>query len=272
MRVLITGLNGIIGWNLYEHAKRHFDAHGTFRKEHPGFFIPNLHKVDLTSQEAVQALLSSLQPDYIIHSWAMCDLDLCETFPEMAYAVNVTGTGHFIKAAKMLKNLKKFIFISTDHVFSGDKGDYAETEDPQPKHVYGRTKRAAEQTVACSGLPYLIVRPGLVIGSSVQGSKGPRDFLFHRIRAGKPTHYFVDEFRTPIRAEILCDKIFSAILKNYSGILHIAGPRTVSRFDLAQELAQAHGLPTHLIYPRFRKEDRWASIRPRDLSLRSEIL
>ena len=201
VRFLITGLNGVSGWNLHQRIAREYAALGTFRKNHSVFRDAAFLKLDFNDRRALQDCVQSWKPDYVVHAWAMCDLDLCETFPEMARKVNVEGTRSLLEALACLPSLKKLVFISTDHVFDGEKGAYRETDAPSPKHVFGRTRLEAERCVLESGLPALVIRPGLVIGKSFQGNKGPRDFLFTRLKARKNTHYFTDEWRMwPARA------------------------------------------------------------------------
>ncbi len=269
LKILVTGLNGIIGWNIYLRAREKYETAGTYRKDHPALRSDTIHRVDMHDKKGLEELFQQIRPDYLIHSWAMCDLDLCEQMPEMARKINEEGTANILSAASKLISLKKFIYISTDHVFSGERGEYTENDIPDPKHVYGRTKFEAEKKVQASGLPYLIIRPGLAIGASLQGNKGPRDFLFTRIRAGKTTHYFTDEWRTPIPAELLGQKVVELAVSGKKGICHVAGQELISRFDLAKRLASESGLPTEKILPRLRKEDRWAHIRPMNIGLKT---
>lgn len=267
-RVLITGLNGLIGWNLYQYASGWYEAFGTYRKSHPVFQTSgNFRRINLLRGRELSDFLKEIRPDYFIHAWAMCDLDLCEQFPQMAEEINVRGLEHVLQAVSDYGRLRKFVYVSTDHVFDGRRGQYSEEDIPSPKHVYGRTKRQAEEKVLQSAIPHLLVRPGLVIGRSVQGNKGPRDFLLSRILARKPTHLFVDEYRTPIRAETLAEKVFQRMRSEAGGIVHLAGEKSCSRFELARQIASDHELPHHQIFPRKRCENKWAHIRPQFLTL-----
>lgn len=270
MKILVTGLNGLIGWNLFRWGKSRFEIQGTYRKNCPRLNGQLFHRINLSDDQEVIAFVKNYQPDVLIHSWGMCDLDVCESFPQMAYEINVLGTKRFIEAARQAGSIKKIIYVSTDHVFCGRRGRYRESDEPSPRHAYGRTKHEAEREVARSGLPFLIIRPGLVIGPSVQGNKGPRDFLLSRIRAGKPTHYFTDEWRSPIPAEQLAERVFKLIEQSREGIYHIAGNSILNRFDLACKMAADQGLSTQYIFPRLRSEDEWAHIRPEHLTLASE--
>jgi len=267
IRFLVTGLNGVTGWNLYQSVSARFASQGTFRKTHSVFKPDEFTRLDFEDPAAIEACLQSWQPTHVIHSWAMCDLDLCEVFPDMARKVNVLGTARLLESLAALPSLKKVIFISTDHVFDGERGGYTEEDQPSPKHVFGRTRREAELLVLESGLPALVIRPGLVIGRSFQGNKGPRDFLLRRIRSGKQTHYFTDEWRSPIRTADLGAQVVELALSEQQGIVHVAGQNAMNRYELARALAAEAGLSTDQILPRLRAEDRWAHIRPKDLSL-----
>lgn len=266
-RFFITGLNGVTGWNLFQSVSARFACQGTFRKSHAVFKPEGFTKLDFEDPSAIEKCLQKWRPTHVIHSWAMCDLDLCEVFPEMAYKVNVQGTQRLIQALSHLPSLRKIIFISTDHVFDGEQGCYTENDPPVPKHVFGRTRRQAELCVLESGLPALVIRPGLVIGKSFQGNKGPRDFLLRRIRSGKQTHYFTDEWRSPIRTADLGERVIDLALSDKEGVVHVAGKTSMNRYELARALASEAGLPTDYIFPRLRSEDRWAHIRPKDISL-----
>lgn len=268
-KILITGLNGLIGWHLYQQLSPKYLVVGTYAKEHAVFDGPQFMRVDLDNSQELRAFLEKIQPTHIIHTRGICDLDLCEDIPEMAYKINVLGTQKMLEIAGELKSLSRFIYLSTDHVFYGDEGAYSEESEPRPKHVYGRTKLEAEKLVQKSSLDTLIIRPGLVIGKSFQGNKGPRDFLFSRIKAKKPTHLFTDEWRTPIVAEPLAQKIENLLFSDERGIFHLADEEVHNRFDLGRKLAIEWGLSPEYVFPRLREEDKWAHIRPRDLSLTS---
>lgn len=266
---MVLGLNGIIGWNLFKLARKEAEAFGTYRRLHEGLDLTRCHRVDLLDTRAFTALLKKIKPDYLIHAWAMCDLDVCEEEPAIARRVNVEGTRSIVQAAADSGTVKKIVYVSTDHVFDGLQGGYSEEDLPCPIHVYGRTKIEAESIVKQSGLPWMIIRPGLVIGESLQRSKGPRDFLMKRIVLGKPTHYFTDEFRSPVRGDDFARAALKIALSPLEGVFHVAGKGIFSRYNLARKIAWENRLPVDMIFPRMRKHDRWASIRPENLTLRS---
>ncbi|PIQ86990.1 MAG: hypothetical protein COV74_02270 [Candidatus Omnitrophica bacterium CG11_big_fil_rev_8_21_14_0_20_45_26] len=266
-RILITGLNALTGWHLYQTASRAHNVIGTYRKKHPLLKGRAFHRIDLDNQDEVSAFISRIKPTVIIHARSICDLDVCEETPWLAEKINIEGTKKIIQAARALPQLKKFVFMSTDHVFDGTAGRYHELSPPKPKHVFGRTKREAEKMVSSSALPHLIIRPGLVLGDSLQGTIGPQDFLLSRLKKGKPTTLFTDEWRTPIPAAVLAEKVLELALSKATGIFHVAGSRVQNRYEIGRQLAEEHALPKRFIIPRRRAEDAWAHIRPEHLTL-----
>ncbi|MBN1688451.1 MAG: sugar nucleotide-binding protein [Candidatus Omnitrophica bacterium] len=270
-RFLITGLNGVYGWNIYREIARHHEAYGTYRKTHPVFKKgENFFRIDWAHESEAEAILKKIRPEYFVHAWCMCDMDLCEISPEMARKVNVEGTRKILAALhQFCPDLKKFVFLSTAHVFDGEKGGYTEFDEPKPKHVFGATKRKAELLVEKCGFPSLIIRPDIVVGRSLQGDKGTPDFFIKRTKAGKPTHYFTDELRTTVKAEAMAKRMLELALSDETGVFHIGGEKVMSRYEIAVSLVKERGLPTHHIHPRLRKDDEWAHIRPKNLSLKS---
>jgi len=175
----------------------------------------------------------------------------------VTHAVIETGCGGRFDATNVIpyKDLAVITNIGLDHT-----------------EILGKTKLEAECLVEKSDLPYLIIRPGLVIGDSVQKNVGPRDFLLSRLRGGKPTTYFTDEFRSPVGAEELAREVARLMYSEAQGVFHISGDEVISRYDLAKRLAGEYGFEASDIIASLREEDEWSRIRPKDLSLRSKKL
>ena len=136
--ILITGSLGYFGSLLTIHLKKSFNVYGVDIKESNG---TNHIKCDLVSNEQVYKLSKSLYPDVIIHSAGLKDINYCEHNPAVATKINVGTTKNLIDNFP----LSKIIYISTDYVFDGDKGNYAESDIANPKTVYGKTKLKAEK-------------------------------------------------------------------------------------------------------------------------------
>ena len=268
-RILVTGLNGLIGWHCFLHASRKFETFGTFSRFHSPFNQSNCLFSNLDSKNLIRSLLEKARPTLIIHARCICDLDVCEIQPEMTERINVEGTQVLLEEAEKLGTVERFCYISTDHVFNGDRGAYTEHDAPCPKHVYGRTKVRAEELVKSSNLPYLIIRPGLAIGKSVQGNKGPHDWILSRLRQGLPSHLFTDEWRTPIWTDVLAEKILELCVSEQQGVFHLAGNTRINRYELGLALARREGVHITSLRSKLRAEDRWSHIRPKELTLKS---
>ncbi|RMD57936.1 NAD-dependent epimerase/dehydratase family protein, partial [Candidatus Parcubacteria bacterium] len=98
---------------------------------------------DITQPDDVARELKRVDPDILIHAAAMTDVDECERQPTRAVETNLRGTWNVLRAFRG----DLFVFISSDHVFDGKRGPYAETAKQNPVNCYGLTKFAAEMLV-----------------------------------------------------------------------------------------------------------------------------
>lgn len=103
--------------------------------------------------------INSINPDVVIHCAALTDVDYCETHFEKSFEVNVRGT---INVFDALPKNSTMIYISTDHIFSGEQWfntGYGEWHKPEPVNIYGFTKWGGELALnAIEGCRTIIVR------------------------------------------------------------------------------------------------------------------
>jgi dTDP-4-dehydrorhamnose reductase len=99
--------------------------------------------IDLTKPQDVAAAFRRSNPDVIIHTAALARLDECFRNPSVAEAINVQATRHLVQLAR--KTGTRFVYVSTDLVFDGEKGNYSESDHPSPISVYGNTNDDAER-------------------------------------------------------------------------------------------------------------------------------
>ena len=167
----------------------------------------------------------------------------------------------------------RLIFISSDLVFDGTKGDYREDDPTAPLSVYGRTKVAAEQAVLSrigQGADCLMVRTSLIIGADRFGLTGNLAWMEGLIRSGESIPLFVDEFRNPVAAAELARGLRLLARRAEPGLYHLAGPDKMSRFELGRVLCRAMGWPEKLL-----QSTRLADLvldppRPADVSLNQD--
>ncbi|MSU61201.1 MAG: SDR family oxidoreductase [Pedosphaera sp.] len=220
----ITGAGGLIGNYLLTADAR----------SHPGFSAVSLTrgKVDLLDFAAVSRLFQSEQPELIIHCAAMSKSPECQASPERALQINVNATRHL---AQLATNTP-FIFLSSDLIFDGCKGDYIESDQPNPLSVYAETKALAEQVVLANPL-HAVIRTSLNGGTSPRGDRGFNEELRRAWIEGKSITLFDDEFRCPIPAAVTARAIWEFAERYQPGLYHLAGAEKLSRWQIGQLIA-----------------------------------
>jgi dTDP-4-dehydrorhamnose reductase len=217
--VWITGAGGLIGNYLVQTVPR-LAVRALTRTD-----------FDLLDFAAVRREFQKDQPQLVIHCAAISTIAVAQKNPELARRVNV-------EAVKLLAELAAeipFVFFSTDLVFDGRKGNYVETDAPNPLHLYGETKAAAEQIVL-KNPRHLVIRTSLNGGISRAGNRGFNEQLRLALQSGKPMKMFTDEFRSPIPAVETARAVWELTGRNCAGIYHVAGAERLSRWQIGQLL------------------------------------
>lgn len=155
LKFLVTGVKGQLGYDVVnELNKRGYEAVGV-----------DIEEMDITDSQSVEAVITEVNPDTVIHcaAWTAVDLAEDEDKQEKVYLVNAVGTENI---AKMCKKLDcKMIYISTDYVFDGQGTRPWEPDDERnPISVYGQTKCEGELAVEKWLEKYFIVRIAWVFG------------------------------------------------------------------------------------------------------------
>ncbi|MCG9966767.1 NAD(P)-dependent oxidoreductase [Pelotomaculum terephthalicicum JT] len=242
MKILIIGVSGQIGFHLYQAFAGSHQVSGTYFS----YPVPDMYRLDMTKPGAVKDFAAALNPDIIFLPAAMPDVEACEKNPALCYGINVDGTRNVLTAASEIS--AKVVFFSTDYLFDGAAGPYAETERPKPLNIYGKAKNEAEQLIRQSACPHLIVRTSVVYGYEKQG----KNFVVRlsaRLRRGEKVKAPIDQLSTPTYAPNLCAIIKELVERDKEGTYHIAGPELMNRYDFALLAAEIFGLERGLIVP-----------------------
>lgn len=224
----ITGAGGLIGSHLLtqQAAARaeSWNAVGLTRPE-----------LDLTDTARVTSAFREQRPRLMIHCAAMSRSPECQRNPVRARLLNVEVTRVLAGLAADIP----FVFLSTDLVFDGRKGDYVEGDSVNPMSVYGETKAEAERIVLANSR-HLVIRTSLNAGKSPTGNRGMDEQMICGWRAGRAMKLFVDEFRCPIPAEATARAIWELVNANATGLYHVAGAEKLSRWQIGESLANRH--------------------------------
>jgi len=221
--VWVTGANGLIGNYLVQTAPR-FGPHWKIRAlTRAGF--------DLLDFIAVEREFKKDQPQLIIHCAAISIVADAQKNPSLAQRVNIGITKFLTDLAAGIQ----FVFFSTDLIFDGQKGDYVETDSPNPLHVYGETKAAAEQIILRNPR-HLVLRTSINGGVSKSGNRSFNEQFRRTLQSGQGMTLFMDEFRSPIFAGETARAVWELVEKKAAGIFHVAGAEKLSRFKIGKLL------------------------------------
>lgn len=242
MKVLITGANGLLGQHLTKVLlDRNYQVVATSRGESRLPFQPSgnytYHEMDIANALETFSVMTLEKPDVVVHAAAITNVDDCELRPQQCDRINVQGTSQILTDAETFSS--HFIYISTDFVFDGEKGNYTEEEDTKPISLYGFSKLQAESMVQTSSIPFAIVRTCLVYGNLLKGTRSNIvSWVKESLEQGKTIQVVSDQVRTPTYVEDLAKGIALIIEKKATGIYHISGKDWLTPYDIAIKTAQ----------------------------------
>lgn len=250
MRVLVTGGSGAIGSKFIQK----FLSSG-----HQVFFTYHSHichikgaigyMQDVCDGRLMARLIENVRPDWIIHTAALTDMDICERNNGLADKINAEGTANIVTAARQTGS--KVAYISTVAVFGGDERVVVSDESvPNPVNYYGLTKLKGEKIVSDSGLSFLILRtdqPYCWLESWQRKNTVVR--VLEKLASGEPVKEVVDWFNQPTFADNFVDIAISLIERNRDGVYNIAGPDFISRYQFACKIAEIFDKDVDMIEP-----------------------
>jgi len=264
LKLLITGASGLYGSRLAQLAlARGIEVYSSDIQSLSvnGKFV----KLDISGKTQVDEFFKAIKPDVVVHAATLTDVDKCETNKELAWKVNVEGTKNIVEAAHDAGSF--LIYISTDYVFSGEKGLYKETDKPEPINYYGVTKLKAEEIVQTQA-EYFIARPSVIYGSTpAAGKVNFALWLIETLRKGEHVKIVTDQWNTPTLNTNLAKMTLEVVESRLTGIYHLCGATRVSRLEFAKLIANAFGLDAGLIDPVLSSQFTWPAKRPMDSSL-----
>ena len=267
--ILITGASGYLGQATFRAAlAAGYPVAGTYHRHHPALSGRFLAALDIGRPDAVRLLIAALRPAAIVHTAAAWNT------VEEAEKTIVEGTRTLVAAAADAGS--RLIHLSTDMIFDGEHAPYRESDAPVPLAYYGRAKAEAEAIVAGGLADHVIVRTSLI---TCLEPPDPRTLLIRRAletmahepdenaAAGARRHLtlFTDEYRCPVRLVDLAAALVELIGHPYRGVLNVAGPDRLSRYQIGQIIARAAGLSPDPIIPGTAAGS--GMVRPRDCTL-----
>lgn len=263
-RLLITGGSGLLALNWACALRDTWDV--TLGTHQHAVNLAGVSACSLVLDDLAQlrAQMEKVFPDLVVHTAGLTSVDRCELFPALAHQANVEIAKNVAQAAAMQG--AGLIHISTDHLFSGRRSMYTESELPEPVNQYGRTKALAETAVMQVNPAALVVRTNF-FGWGHATRQSFSDWLIYNLRAGKELPLFDNVFFTPILADVLALAAHELVDTGASGIFNLVGDRRLSKYEFARILADHFSLPEHLLLQRSLDASGFVAARPHDMSL-----
>jgi len=244
-KIIITGGSGLVGSNFVHFLAKNSDykIYSLYNSKKMNFGNCENIKVDIMNHDDVLSL-HELDANLIIHCAAVTGIKFCEENEQLAHDINVIGTKNVVELAK--KNNAKLIYLSTDAVFDGVKGNYSDNDDPNPINVYGKTKLEGEK--ACMDYEnFIIVRMSL-FGKNLAGDK--KSFLEDIIgclKNKKEFNAFSNVINSPIYVKNVLDIIMGLYEKKAKGIFHLGSFDSCSKYEFVNLIAGVFGFDQKLV-------------------------
>ena len=244
MKILVLGGSGLIG-NFFIHNSINHEIITTFNKTKINASNAISKKINLPEDWAkLQDLILEDKPDVVLNSIAYSNPDFCEIHKEEIYALHVKITEKITALCSKINS--KIVFLSTDYVFDGKKGNYTESDKTNPINYYGHSKDLAEK-ITLKNKNNLVLRTAMVYGLSSK----VRFLLYviENLRENKEINTYDDIFNSATLLDDLTNGISKAIEFDANGIYHMVGSSCVSRFDFAKTVAKVFNFNENLVKP-----------------------
>ncbi len=262
-RLLLTGASGLLGSNLAFCFKDSFDILGLYYSRNIQLKAIASAKVDLRSLDLIDEVINTFDPQIVIHCAAQANVDSCECDPKQALEANVISTANLVKS--LVSSCAKLIHISTDLVYDGTKGFYAETDPLNPVNEYGRTKLYSEwEALKKEGA--LVLRTNF-FGWAMAPRKSLGQWLIDELKAKRSIQGFRDVYFSSLYTFDLARLIVKMIDKDLQGIYNCGSSNAISKYEFLVQMAKKAGLDTTLISPVYVENFPFKAKRAKNLSL-----
>jgi dTDP-4-dehydrorhamnose reductase len=263
MKFLVTGSAGLIGSQVVKDLiQKNHAVYSCYHTQKPLQGIPT--HLDLTDENQIIQTLEKIKPDRMIHLAAMTGVDLCETEKEIATMINTKATETLAKQAAKINAF--FLYVSTDYVFNGINGLKKEDDTTNPLGFYGKSKLEGELVLNKLASNWCIARTSTPFGIHPIKKSFPL-WVKENLEAKKEIPVLVDQFTSPTYVPNLSKMLIEITTRRITGTLHVSGATRISRYALAELVADKLHLDKSLLIPTKIDTMNWKAQRPKDSSL-----
>jgi dTDP-4-dehydrorhamnose reductase len=232
----------MLGATIVKKWRNRFEVFATDKDNFTNNPVKNFMNFDLMS-ESYDALMNWAKPDVIIHCAAITNVDYCEDNPEQAMAVNAESVNQFLKYGSDAR----LIFISSDAVFPDGIHMATEKDQTTPENIYGKTKETGEKYINNALGSHLAIRT-TIVGKNINPSyQGFVEWIVNTVKNGKEITLFEDVLFTPITTWHLANELEWIMEHDVSGVIHIVGQESISKYEFGKKICEKLELDTKLI-------------------------
>ncbi len=248
MNLAVIGAAGLLGQKLAEkataagHEVSRFDLVAA-----PQVSAGLLRRLDISNRDEVKRTIEDLAPEWVFNAAAYTAVDASEANEERVRSVNVDGVSNLLAAAEGTGT--RVLTLSTDYVFDGREGPYAEDASRNPLGIYGASKAEMEDVVSENGGPHLVVRTMVLYGAAPGVRTNFGLWVLKKLQAGEEVRTVTDQLGNPTLASDLARVLIEMVEQGGSGLYNAAGSDRVSRYEFAVRLADTFGLDKGRIIP-----------------------
>ena len=235
--LLVVGAKGMLGRDLMG------ILHSSFSNDE--IIGWDIEEMDIQKEDESVAKIEKLGPEIVIHIAAYTDVDGCELDKEKAFAVNAEGTKHVALAASKCR--AKMVYLSTDYVFDGEKGEpYLESDSPRPLNVYGHSKLKGEQYVQEWVKDSLIIRTQWLYGPF---GKNFVASILQQAREKSALSIVNDQIGSPTYTADLAKAISGLIQFDARGIFHVTNSDLCTWYTFGKAILELSGVNRVRVLP-----------------------
>jgi len=261
MKILILGASGFLGSILHKILSADHQVVGTTTSNN--FSSPGFLTFNYTNQNSLQQLVTNVRPDSIINCIALADVDFAEINEALALKLNFELPRDLSSLCESERI--RLIHISTDH-FESSLSGLRESDVPIPVNIYGKTKLLGDIALLKNSKSAVVVRTNF-FGRSVSGNKGLIDFVDKTLNSSESIFGYENIAFNPVGAHFLGSCIHKLIHTNYAGILNVASPNPITKFQFLCLVATKLKLDPTRISPRSYNSSKGFANRPHCMAL-----
>ena len=244
-KVLILGASGMLGKSVIDVFSLNTNHTIYVLSRNYQLFSSNKiiqQNVDLTNIHIFSEILKNISPDLIINCAANIDIEICEQDKKKCDLINAD----IVKTIYSSVPNVKLVYISTDSVFDGLKGEYEEKDTPNPINNYARSKLLGEKYTL------ELMRKRIVIRTNIYGiNSGMKKSLFewalHNLNSNINIFGFENVYFNPLYTKQLATIILDLINIEFDGLIHVGSDKFISKYDFIRSIVDVFNFNSNLL-------------------------